>query len=253
MFDIIDVHTNLRYPGERIADDASLWPTFESRLAVLREAGVRRAIACRNESVAGLSFDQLLLRNRRIADACRTSGGLLFPAAAVRPDLGDEAADLLRRCRKQLGMRVVGEMFDKDLGFTWGTKGYWRTLEAAVALRMLPLIHCGNEHLAELGGSLPAGKFLVAHFMRSIETRVEVMLRYPNLYLVISGSDIARAGELTWAVRTLGADRVVFGSDLGATDPVIAVQCVRRSGLTEQEQAQVFAGTFRTLWQWTEG
>jgi hypothetical protein len=36
-------------------------------------------------------------------------------------------------------------------------------------------------------------------------------------------------------------------------DPVIAVECIRRSRLTDEEQALALVGSFRTLWRWTEG
>lgn len=76
---------------------------------------------------------------------------------------------------------------------------------------------------------------------------------YPHLSLVISGTGIAVAGAIREAVRTLGAERVVFGTDVSSVDPVIAVMCVRRSGLSETDQAKVFAGNFHRLWKWTGG
>lgn len=253
--EIIDGHTNLRFPGERLPDDDTLWPTFEERLAVLREAGVSRALACRNESVRGRTYDDLLIRNRQIAAACEASEGMLIPSAIVQPALGVQACDLLRRCREELGMRFVGEMFDRWLGYEWGTPEYHRVLECAVSLRMVPLIHCDDSVLKELGERHPSGKFLIAHLMdtkNGPDHRIEALRPYPNLSLVTSGHEIARAGAIRKAVRSLGADRVVFGSDLGAVDPVIAVRCVQRSGLSESEQAFVFSGNFRALWRWTE-
>ena len=250
--EIVDAHVNLCYPGERFPSDQTIWPTFESRLDVLREAGVTRAVAYRNESMEGMSYEALVELNRRVAGACLASDGLLIPAAKVQPALGDQALRLLRHCREELGMRFIGEMFDEWLGYQWGTEEYWQVLEEAARLRMVPLIHCFNECIPELAERCPEGKIMLAHFMRSIEQRVEMMLGHPNLYLVISSSDIARAGELIWAIRTLGADRVVFGSDIGATDPVIAVACVQRAKISEQEKQQVFAGTFHAIWEWTQ-
>ena len=83
--------------------------------------------------------------------------------------------------------------------------------------------------------------------------RLAALAPYPNLSLVISGTGIAAAGAIRQAVRTLGAERVLFGSDQSSVDPVIAVMCVRRSGLTEEDQAKVFAGNFHRLWKWTGG
>ena len=170
--------------------------------------------------------------------------------------LGAQACDLLRRCREELGMRFIGEMFDRWLGYEWGTSEYYRVLQYAVELRMVPLMHCENAVVAEIGERYPAGKFMIAHMStitEGLQARIAALEPYPNLYLVTSGSDIARAGEIKEAVHSLGADRVIFGSDFGGVDPVIAVQCVKRSGLSDSEEALVFAGNFWKLWRWTEG
>jgi len=251
MMEIIDAHTHLYYPGERFEN--SLWPTFEAKVAVLREAGVSRALAGRGERVDGCSYEDLLERNRRIAAACEASEGLYIPSAEVQPALGEQACELLRRCREELGMRFVGEMFDRWLGYEWGTPEYHRLLECAVELRVVPLIHCEDEVVKEIGERYPEGKFLIAHLMGAYERRIETMAPYSHLYLDVSGNDIARAGAIREAVAGLGVNRVVFGSDLGGVDPVIAVMCVKRSGLSEEEQKLVFAENFKRLWEWTEG
>jgi len=252
--EIIDAHTHLYYPGEYF--EQSLWPTFEAKVAVLREAGVSRALASRNESVEGRSYDELLEWNRRILEACEASDGLYFPSAIVRPD-DARAGELLRRCRDEFGMRFVGEMFDAALGHHWGTPGYYRLLECAVELRVVPLIHCENEVVVGLGERYPEGRFIIAHMCartnRNHMDRVAAMAPYPNLYLDVSGSCMARAGDIREVVAGLGAERVLFGSDVSAVDPVIAVQCVRRSGISPEEQKLVFAENFKRLWEWTEG
>lgn len=248
--EIVDAHTHLYHPGER--QEQSPWPTFEDRVKVLREAGVTHALAVRNESVQGCSCDELLERNRRITASCNASEGFYIPSAQVQPALGEQACELLRRCREELGMRFVGEMFDRWLGYQWGTPEYYNLLECAVQLRMIPLIHCEDAVACEIGERYPEGKFVIAHLMGAYERRIEALAPYPHLYLDISGSDIARAGAIKEAVAGLGVHRVLFGSDLGAVDPVIAVQCVKRSALSDEEQALVFAGNFWTLWKWSE-
>ena len=251
--EIVDAHTNLCYPGE--THGGSRWNTFGARVAVLREAGISHALACRNEPVAGRSYHEMAEWNSRIASACEASRGLYFPAAIVRPDLA-EACDLLRECREEFGMCFVGELRDRGFGYQWGTSRYYRLLERAIGLRMVPLIHCENQVAAEIGQRYPEGRFLIAHLCSSRarwpEDRIAVLASYPSLYLEISGADMYQEGILRKAAAGLGATRIVFGSDLGAFDPLLAVACVKRSGLTETEQALAFAGNFRVLCEWTQ-
>ena len=176
-------------------------------------------IACRQRVVAGRSFDELLLRNRRIADACRACRGPAVPCGRgpprprggggrPAPSLSEAAWDARRR-----------GVFDKHLGFTWGTKGYlggrWRPRRVAHALPD-PLRE--NEHLAELGSSLPAGKFLLAHFMRDVEHAWRSCCATRTSTSSSRFRHRARR-RLTWAVRTLGANACRLGGRPGPSTP----------------------------------
>ena len=46
--------------------------------------------------------------------------------------------------------------------------------------------------------------------------------------------------ELLWTLRKLGVGQVLFGSDWPVDTPVVAVDAVRRLGLTADEQQRVF-------------
>lgn len=119
---------------------------------------------------------------------------------------------------------------------------------------MIPLIHCRDEVAVEIGERYPEGRFIIAHLRinHDPEERFIALKPYPHLYLDISASAMARAGNIRAAVRTLGPERVLYGSDISAMDPVISVMCVRRSGISEEEQRMVFAESFKRLWAWTE-
>jgi len=250
--EIIDAHSHLYYPGEYFAH--SLFPTFEDRVRTLREAGVSRALASRNESVADRSYEELWESNKRIAKACEASEGLYFPSALIQPE-DDRACELLRRCREELGMRFMGEMFEDVLGHTWGTPRYYKLIECAIDLRVVPLIHCRDAVVVDIGTRYPEGRFIIAHLRidGGSEGRLEALAPYPNLCMDISGSAVASASLIREAIQGLGVERVLFGSDMGAVDPVIAAMCVKRSGLSEEDQRKVFAENFKSLWEWTGG
>ena len=254
MTEIIDAHVSLLPPGERLPDDQSLWPTFASRLEVLREAGISQALVCRWECSDARTYGEFRRLNRQIVEVCKAADGLLIPAAIVDPALGRRACDLLAYCRNELGMRFVGETrYARNR--EQGAVGFWRVLEQAAALRMIPIVRCPDEALAELGERCASGKILIAEFVRWDDGWAARLSPYPNLYSLFSGYYLTQTadGAAQCETRTLGAARIVFGSGLGGMDPVIAVECVRRSRLTDEEQALVFGGNFRTLWQWTEG
>jgi predicted TIM-barrel fold metal-dependent hydrolase len=254
MTEIIDAHVSLVLPGERLPDNESLWPTFESRLEVLREAGVTQALVCRWECSDARTYGESRRLNRQIAEVCKAADGLLIPAAILDPALGRRAGDLLAYCRDELDMRFVGETRYARNG-EQGAVGFWRALEQAAALRMVPIVRCPDEALAEIGERCASGRILIAEFIRWDDDWAARLSPYPSLYALFSGCYLTQTadGAAQCATRTYGAARMVFGSGLGKMDPVIAVECVRRSRLTGEEQALLFGRNFRTLWQWTEG
>jgi len=253
MTNIVDAHVSLVLPGRRLPDDESLWPTFESRLEVLREAGVTQALVTRWEGSDARAYGEFRRLNRQVAEICNASDGLLIPAAVVDPALGKRVGDLLAYCRNELDMRFVGET-RYVRGRAPGAVGFWRVLEQAAALRMIPIVRCPDSALAEIGGRCISGKILIAEFVRWDDDWAAELSPYPDLYALFSGGRLTQTadGAAQCATRTYGVGRMVFGSGLAGMDPVIAVECLRRSRLTDEEQALVFGANFRVLWQWTE-
>ena len=100
-------------------------------------------------------------------------------------------------------------------------------------------------HVAMLGGQTPF-LFSALTTQQLPEGAPDPLQRLRRVYLDASTTTAPHTLDL--AVRTIGADRILFGSDFGAV-PSIApiVSAVRHSTLTEQEQHQVFVDNGRIL------
>lgn len=101
-------------------------------VARLREQGV-------TEGWAG-SFDSLLHKdvsavNARLADECRSSGGLLLPIGAINPSLPDWREDL-RRCAEVHRMRGI-RLHPNYHGYTLGDPVFAEVLDAATERSLL--------------------------------------------------------------------------------------------------------------------
>ncbi|MEN6547000.1 MAG: amidohydrolase family protein [Armatimonadia bacterium] len=249
---ITDAHVNL-FPLPAPLTDP--WPKLGGLLSVLGEAGISRAIACASGPVSGCSTEEFLRWNGLMAQLGRQHGGLV-PAAIVHPSSQGEACPILRHCREVLDMRFVGELFDQGSGFLWPDPHYDNILGLAVELRMVPIIHCASGVARTIAERYPSGKFIIAHLATEdepIATRLETIAGLENLFLGISGDDMGPGRWLRMAVEMLGPERVIFGSGWpAAMDPVIAVECVRLSGLPEKVQETVFNGAFESLLDWTD-
>ena len=73
------------------------------------------------------------------------------------------------------------------------------------------------------------------------------MARHPNCYMDTSGYGHVRMGMLEYAVKTIGPDRVLFGSDFSINDPSTVLARIHHSFLTEEQKAKVRAGNLEAL------
>ena len=71
--------------------------------------------------------------------------------------------------------------------------------------------------------------------------------RYKNCYLDTSGYGHDRMGMLEYAVKTIGEDRVLFGSDFSINDPSTVIARVEHSFLTEEQKQKILAGNLQSL------
>lgn len=98
-------------------------------------------------------------------------------------------------------------------------------VERAIEYGIPVLIHCWHKvhhqfpqesvgsHVANLARRYPEAKLIMAHLGGNCYHGLPAIRDFANVRCDFSGS-IFRGGELEYAVHTLGADRVLFGSDL---------------------------------------
>lgn len=101
--------------------------------------------------------------------------------------------------------------------------------------------HGNVEQLAQLAKKYPNVKVLVAHAASSwnmIEKSCECALKQDNLYLDLTGSPLL-AGALETMVERVGADRVLFGTDMPFIDPRPGVGRIAFSRLSDDDKRKV--------------
>ena len=70
-------------------------------------------------------------------------------------------------------------------------------------------------HQANLARRYPEARFIMAHIGANCLRELRMVKDCPNVWADFSGS-IAHADDLEYAVRILGEDRILFGSDMPA-------------------------------------
>ena len=103
--------------------------------------------------------------------------------------------------------------------------------------------------LENIVSRFPGLKVVLAHPGDGAEylKRQEVIKKYPNLYLDISGTGLFRWGMLRNAVDVLGAEKVLFGSDFPVCSAGMNLHGALSEHLSDEEFKLVMSGNFRRL------
>lgn len=244
---IIDVHTHL-FQGEADLDEAEL--ALSLRLA--DDAGVTRQIQLGNLRLGTPTFA------RPDPEGIRKVNNHTLKAFARCPDrfigfcylnaANPTAASLeeIDRCC------AVGPL--RGLKFEFSLKAteplYDPIVDRAEALG-LPILHHawinmegGHEHestpaeVAHLARRFPKVTFIMAHLGGARERGVCDIADCPNVLVDTSGS-YPEAGHVEYAVRRLGAHRVVFGSDWPCRDYRTQLGRILGAQISPEQKAQI--------------
>jgi predicted TIM-barrel fold metal-dependent hydrolase len=147
----------------------------------------------------------------------------------------------------------MGELCGYVTGFSYETPGFAAAINLATDLGMVVQIHNDlPEDMARLCVEHPNTTFVLAHLGDSpeeIEERIHLAVRFPNLYLDISGHGYQRMGVLELAVHEAGADRVLFGSDFTVNDPAGVIARIQMADFDTETKNRLLGGNTNRLLQ----
>ena len=102
------------------------------------------------------------------------------------------------------------------------------------------------DDLVEVAKRFPEVPLICGHTGGNWELGIRAIKRYPNLYADLAGSE-PTAGYTEMAVRELGAERVIYGSDAGGRSFATQLAKVHGAAITEEQKHLIFGGNLRRL------
>lgn len=163
---------------------------------------------------------------------------------------GQEALDEIRRCREVYGMRGLKIYSTPEMSIA--EPAMLPIMELCSELKMPILAHTTPAECEYLMARVPQVQFIMAHgggqpFAHGDWNRaIMVAEKFPNLYLDTACSTVD-TGFVEACVRVLGADRVIFGTDIPLLDPWPQLAKVKETRLTEAEHALLLGGNILRL------
>jgi predicted TIM-barrel fold metal-dependent hydrolase len=100
--------------------------------------------------------------------------------------------------------------------------------------------------LAELAARHPSASLICGHTGGKWELGIRAVRAYPNIWIDTAGSD-PTAGLVEMAVRELGAERILYGSDCGGRSFASQLGKVLSADLPRETRGKILGGNLRRL------
>jgi predicted TIM-barrel fold metal-dependent hydrolase len=237
---VVDGHTHFAGPGKGLPPNS-----VEDLMSVMNGNGIDAVVTCAPYSSIGegFTYDEA---NGFIAESMKAAPGRIIGFIRVNPHLQEHALKSIREGVTMHGFRGV-KYHPRNEAFPINSEELSYPLaELAAKLRVPILIHTGEPDtygyaqptlVGDLADSFPDLTLIIGHMgKRLYEDAILVATWFENVLLETSfrsPRDIARA------VRKVGADRVIYGSDMPFGIPEIEMLKVRVCDISEEEKEMV--------------
>lgn len=252
-FRIWDVHSHLHgVPGG----------TPEERMEVLVRCadrlGIERIILSQGySSELHPSADLIRKENDRVMRAVRRFPQQAYGSVYLSPKFLDFSLQEFDRCVRDGPMIGVGEL---EADMRCNAPELDPIVERAVSMKVPILQHTwlkldGNEpgestpnDLVELAKRHPDANFICAHTGGDWERGIRILREAKNVSAEIAGFD-PTSGVLEMAVRELGPERVVYGSDVGGRSFASQLAKVMGANIPDLAKELVLGGNLRRMYK----
>jgi hypothetical protein len=246
-YPVFDAH--LHCPSDESRQVWQWYPvtkTFEEFARYLDRTGVQRGIINSVRCQLAKSPAEFIAGNREVARYVERYKGRFLGACVVNPMFIDEALREIEDCRKQLGFVWVGELCNYTVPYQYTVREFELLVQQVVKLNMVLDVHTELEEMEFIIRKFPQATIVFPHFGDSHEfdhifKRIDLVAKNPNCYLDTSGYGHDRVGMLEYAVKTIGADRVLFGSDFSINCPATVLARVQNAFITDEQKQKILS------------
>jgi predicted TIM-barrel fold metal-dependent hydrolase len=225
--------------------------SFEDFVSYLDKTGVQKGIINSQRSF-GTKPEEFIAGNREVAGYVEKYKGRFLGACVVNPQYIEESLREIEYCHNQLGFVWVGELCNYMVPYLYSIREFGMLVEQVVKLNMVLALHTERGELEYVAQKFPRATIAFAHFgddheYEYIFKRIDMVAQNPIFYLDTSGYGHDRVGVLEYAIKTIGPDRILFGSDFSINDPGTVIARIRNSFLTQEQKQKILSGNLLEL------
>ncbi|MEK7407522.1 MAG: amidohydrolase family protein [Acidobacteriota bacterium] len=211
-------------------------------VAYLEKCGVRRGVISSSWSNKAQTPEDYRNGNREVAKYVDKYRGRFRGSCVITPFRIDEALREIEHCRKQYGFVWLGEFCNYMTGYKYDTPEWAQVMQLAARLNYVVQIHTNTQEMQHLAERFPETTIVFPHLggnRQDIFARIDIVARHKNCHIELSGSGIERVGILERAVKEIGADRVLYGSDFTINEPSAVIARVKNAFLTPADREKI--------------
>lgn len=215
-------------------------PDFDTIIKDMKRLGVVRF--CGSVISRGASPEENLINSNNAALCLFDKHSDVYtPGVIIHPDYKEKSCFYIDEAKKR-GINFIGELTP----YVFGWKKYTdarEIIDYAGQKNMAVSVHItDNDDMAELLKMFPKINFVLAHPEEGafFKSQIERLLEYENTYIDISGGGTYRYGTIGKLVKTIGKERILFGTDYPICNPASYVACVMYENLTDDEREHIF-------------
>lgn len=251
-FEIIDCHI---HPFRREAENTCFFPGIvhaDNFVDELRRSGVTKSCGSVIRALETPAFSEIKELNREAIKFRDSYPDFFIPGIHVHANYPDESCCEIEELHRTEQICWIGELVAYFFDYkTYSTPGMNQVYDLAQSLNLPINIHPYDlDEIEQICRNFPKLNIIIAHptsGKTGIEARYELISKYPNAYLDLSGSGLFRWGMLKHGINRAGKHKFLFGTDYPICNPAMMIEAVKFEKLNDGELEAVFSGNFKRL------
>lgn len=241
---IIDFHT---HPFADESRNVCFYPNIVSAdnfKAYIKAAGIDRI--CGSVIYKTEDFEEIKRLNREALSLRELWGDFYIPGIHIHPCYAEESVKETELMAEK-GVKLIGELVPYYNGWHFLYDEALREIyRAAERAEMVISIHTDDktdmDGLERAVREFKNLKFAAAHPHQKTHyyRHTEMLKKYDNYYLDLSGTGLFRFGMLKTLVNNVGSEKILFGTDFPITNPKMYVEAVLFENLKEGDLENIF-------------
>jgi len=247
---IIDAHIHPFIDAENSIAFFGSPLTLEEMMTELKACGFAKVCGTVIQRKAA-TWEDIQKLNRQALQIREQYPDFYEPGVHVLGSEPEKSCRELEYLRKECDVRWIGELvhYMMNTGL-YNTSGMFAIYETARDLEMPVNIHCSDlDVIEDVLRNFPTLNLVIAHpeDLSRAEKRIELVRKYPNACIDISGTGLFRWNMLRHAVDRCGSEKILFGSDFPICSPGMNLGGFMAEHLTDAERENILYKNFLRL------